>query len=261
MPVCFCDFTEEENIALKHIFEAAFNLTDFERLLEVYGVFKSNYDGHTLANKLEVIERDKMLPKTTDQTFTDHFRNVEFQIGIDLPILVRKTGQSAKTAFIVAEDPLRDPKHPDNGIILGTPFGTHMKTGTNKNLAVYSSVIQKFLDDDYAVYLTDIYKLWIKKPGSKKLVLGADLLEKLYLSLQQEMDYFKPQLIITYGNPAAFLMKRLAPDESIKIISLPHPSGSANGTWKKILSVFHKDNRVRCTPDNKIAYIKAQIDA
>ena len=259
MPVRFCDFSDEEKIALKHVFETAFDLTDFERIMEAYAVFTSNSYGLRPADRLEVIERNKMLPRTSDQGFIDTFMNVDFQVGIDLPILLRESGTSAKTVFIIAEDPLRDPKHSHNEIILGTPFATHMITKTNKNLAVYSDTIQNLLNDNFTVYLTDVLKLWVKKPGSKKLVFGSDLLQNMYASLQLEIDFFKPQLILTYGKPAAFLIENLALRESIKIISVPHPSGSANGAWKKILSAYHNDNSVRCNPGNKIEYIKAQI--
>lgn len=255
----FCNFSDKEKKGLKEILSTSFEIKDYDKIFEVYEVFSNNFYGLTQPTKIESIERTKLFPKTRQKDFLSKFTDLNYQIGIDLPVLINPLQRSKKTIFIVAEDPLRSFEYPQKDVIFSTPFGTHIENCRTNNLRVYWDIIQNILNNDYNVYLTDIFKVWIKRKDSRKEFIKGDLFENFRSSLEQEIDAFSPQLIITYGKPASLLINRMNLSSNIKTISFAHPAPTANGSWKKILTSHYKDNTIQCTADNKINYINSQI--
>lgn len=88
-----------------------------------------------------------------------------------------------------------------------------------------------------------------------KIKFPFELVNNFHNSLYKEIEIFKPQLILTYGKAASNLIQKTNLNEKIEILSFAHPTPTANGAWKKILTVYHKDVNIKCTAENKIAYI------
>lgn len=111
--------------------------------------------------------------------------------------------------MIVSQDPLRD-RGLAGEILFSSPFGLHCYDYRNKGGEVMMKIIQgvwqgakkKNPDKKVVVYLTDLNKFYIDGRNSMKI------LEKNYSSiystfksiLDDEIDAFKPHLIVTLGN-------------------------------------------------------------
>jgi len=79
-------------------------------------------------------------------------------------------------------------------------------------------------------------------------------------ALKYEISVFKPELILAFGKPASFALSLINLPDSQKIISFPHPSGSANTEWKKVLVENEKSGYKLCSNQNKIDYLNTSID-
>lgn len=249
----FCDFTATDKTAMKEILSSAFNISleGFDEIFTAYKTFSSDFTNDPKKFEIQSMERTKILPNTTQVTLLRKFNESAYSIGIDLPIILKPEIYSDRTVFIVAEDPLRN--FNCSNVILSTPFGTH-----KEKIPYYWPVIENLLNKQMNVYLTDISKLWMKKAPENKVRIKGDLAQNFKQSLKKEIDYFKPELIVAYGNPVFHLLKQIQLGIDIKFF--PHPSPSNNGPWKKELIRFHSDDNIRCTAENKTAYINKKLD-
>ena len=253
MNIQFCPYTIQESRLIKEVLQTVFTITDYQRIDEAYATFKGNYYDVPATEK-ETISRTSLVPITKHSGLLEKFADERYAAGIDLPILLCPENKSKETVFIVAEDPLRDCNHKD--VILSTPFGTHLSKIRNGKLNIYWKVIEYLVDRKMNVYVTDVNKLWLKRSDSKKEYFPADLEQHFYEALQKEISLFNPLLIISFGNVANRMAERL--EARAKQIAFPHPAGTANGKWKKVLEPYQAD--IRCTAEEKVKYMTKEID-
>ena len=252
----FCDFSEEDKDQLKQVFETPFKIDESG----FYKIFKEDfaYQGDAKEQKEELklvtIERNEILPKTDHEGFIKKYESKEYRVGIDLPILLRPEKPNGKTIFFVAEDPLRN--FDCDNVILATPFGVHVKYSREKTIKkVYWQVMGNLLDKGYSVYVTDTFKIWVSENGKKKKeMIPNDLFQHFTSSLQKEIDWLKPNLIVCYGNPAYRAVCEVAKNHKGQILHFPHPAAWADD-WKKEFK-----NNSRATHENKIKHINTKIE-
>jgi len=244
----FCNFSVKEKKALENIFNVSFkmNTDGYNELFAAYDDFQSYYYNNEPKkgrSRYQLMAREAFLPQTKDEKFSVKYKDsVQYQIGIDLPVLINPAENVTHkgTIFFVAEDPLRPPPteveknelNRKNDIVLSMPFGVHIEQARKNRLKVYWQVFERLLNDGYSIYATDIYKIWMKQIGSRsKEKIPNDLIEAFKNSLQEEVNWLTPSLIVCYGNRAFDAANHL----SLKTenILFPHPSGSANGKWKR----------------------------
>jgi hypothetical protein len=254
----FCAFTTADKAAMKDIFTTVFDIDDqgLDKLFKAYEKFDEDFISQqkspptALSEGAQSIEREKILPKQVQEELEKKFMDNAYIIGIDLPVILTPENGSGKTVFIVAEDPLRGEQfRNDPKVILSTPFGIH-----RERIKVYWLILDNLLQKGYSVYLTDIHKLWLKDKDHGKIKLQGALLDNFKRCLKKEIDYFNPELIITYGNPAKDSIEGM--QLSTQVSSFLHPSPSANASWKKIFV----NTALRCTADNKSAHINSLVN-
>ena len=175
-------------------------------------------------------------------------------IAIDLPSLFElDNGINDKpTIVILGQDPKSDQDSEQIG--LGTPYGLHHK-GSREILGrtkLYFEMIFALLTLGYRVYLTDVYKVWVCDPN--RPYYGVKLpradQEKFISTLKLEILAMNPVALVTWGKESANSVKDL--DLNIQHLNFPHPSGAANGTWKKLINQSP-------TYENKLAYWSSEI--
>ena len=106
--------------------------------------------------------------------------------------------------MLVALDPLRNPKHfsdfKDEDVIIGTPFAQHSSHYREHSQEIVFNFIKHIVDKNYHMYVTDVYKVWMKDDKKKNENKGHDLnnestiFEKL---LRKELDIIDPKIVIT----------------------------------------------------------------
>jgi hypothetical protein len=175
-------------------------------------------------------------------------------IAIDLPSLFEfDDGINDKpTIVILGQDSKSD--QDSEQISLGTPYGLHHK-GSREILGrtkLYFEMIVALLILGYRVYLTDVYKVWVCDPN--RPYYGVKLpradQEKFTSTLKVEILAMNPVALVTWGKESANSVKEL--DLNIQHLIFPHPSGAANGTWKKLMNQSP-------THENKLAYWSSEI--
>jgi hypothetical protein len=259
----FCEFTCEQKGSLNQVFNSIYKLDDFEIISSIYEVFKKDFPGPTISSA-QNIPRDKIQPRTDQNNILADFNNINFQIGIDLPVLLCPEKKSTKTLFIVGEDPLRDFVDLSSDVRLSTPFGLHMEEFRNYRLPLYWQYIEYLLGQGFNVYVTDYIKLWVKRKDKLKINFKDDMEENFQKAFICELEAFNPQLIVTFGNCASSLLNK-ASDKinsyGISSINFPHPTGTANGKWKNEFKKYYSRVDISCTNENKLNYMKSRTNA
>lgn len=253
---------------LNSLFEAINESFDCDRrTIDSYHSFFSNWlyrvdrDNYTTP----YTERGSLVPISKGESFKEKFHSSDYWVGFDLPLFIKADG-NIKNIMIVAEDPLRSQSDPNlipfrSQILLSTPFATHLDW-CRRALKEYWDFHSTLLDEGYNVYMTDINKIWIQKDGnSKKERLPNDLIINFRRTLQAEIEMINPEVIVTYGRPAELALKSFSLDSKQKVIHFPHPSKTANGSWKILLSKWNADPNTRCTGENKLRYMLAHASA
>ena len=175
-------------------------------------------------------------------------------IAIDLPSLFElDNGINDKpTIVILGQDSKSD--QDSEQISLGTPYGLHHK-GSREILGrtkLYFEMIFALMTLGYRVYLTDVYKVWVCDPN--RPYYGVKLpradQNKFISTLKLEILAVNPVALVTWGKESANSVKEL--DLNIQHLNFPHPSGAANGTWKKLINQSP-------THENKLAYWSSEI--
>ncbi len=189
-------------------------------------------------------------------------KNREFQkicdqspvIAVDLPSVWELDDgiQNKPTVVILGQDSKSD--QDCENIRIGTPYGLHHK-GSREILTRtkhYFNMIDTLLRLGYRVYLTDVYKAWVCDPNRpyERVILPRSDRERFINFLKSELYMMNPVLLVTWGEDAANSISQL--DLNILHLKLPHPSGAANGAWRKLLNQSP-------TNANKLEYWKSAI--
>ena len=175
-------------------------------------------------------------------------------IAIDLPSLFEfDDGTNDKSTIVILGQDSKSDQDSEQ-ISLGTPYGLHHK-GSREILGrtkLYFEMIVALLILGYRVYLTDIYKVWVCDPN--RPYYGVKLprvdQEKFTSTLKVEILAMNPVALVTWGKESANSIKEL--DFNIQHLIFPHPSGAANGTWKKLMNQSP-------THENKLGYWSSEI--
>ena len=184
-------------------------------------------------------------------------------IGVDLPLFFKSPESEAQTVMLVALDPLRNPKHfsdfKHEDVIIGTPFAQHSSYYREKQQKIVFNFIKHIVAKNYHLYVTDIYKVWMKNPlivdknEKHKLNKESTIFGELLL---KEIEIIKPKKIICFGTSddgAYHFCKDLLKDNDLESELLPallHPSGM-NTKWNDMFSP---------NAENKIKYLNNKID-
>lgn len=180
-------------------------------------------------------------------------------IGLDMPVLISGEGPSCKRVIIIGIDPLRKRKDfplvDSSLVIAGTPYAVHSSFYREKGnrTKVYWNFISG-LAEQYDIYLTDIYKLWMNDAAIGENIQFAfnASIEAWRTLLKFEIKTIAPSIIIYFGNTTAELCKDFESEfPACKIITLPHPSGR-NKRWSKLIEG-------RGTVDAKVDYLLKQM--
>ncbi|MBW4690664.1 MAG: hypothetical protein KME27_02735 [Lyngbya sp. HA4199-MV5] len=175
-------------------------------------------------------------------------------IAVDIPSLFElDDGVNDKpTVVILGQDSKSDQDH--ERVRLGTPYGLHHKGSREilKRTKLYFEMITTLLDLGYRVYLTDIYKVWVCDPNRPYYGVTLPRVDqKRFLStLKSELLMMSPVALVTWGKESANSI--IETNLGIKHLNFPHPSGAANGTWKRLMNQSP-------TYDNKLAYWNSVI--
>ena len=246
-----------ESEFIKHLFSLVFNVKEYDEIFNAYNVFADDFTFERSPKKMETVQRNILQLKDSDDILKSKHNDSQYQIGIDLPVILNK-GNTSDTVFIVSEDPLRRDFH--NDIILGIPFGIHIKKNRDGRLKVYWEVIENILAKNKQVYITDLYKFWMKDKKKKtKEKYSKEVFSNFKEALKYEISELKPELILTFGKPAATALNLIEWPSSQKIASFPHPSGSANSEWKKVFATNQNNEFKTCSALNKIDYLNKEI--
>lgn len=244
----FSKFKAQEFEQLCQLLCSVFNTTP-EALAKLYQDIDSTFEQPNWP--LHFTSRDFF--QSADDGFRGTYQNSP-AIFVDLPSLMElDDGQNDKpTIAIIAQDPKGHSDHAK--IVVGTPYGLHHK-GSREDLRLtrlYFDMIQALLELGYRVYLTDLLKIWVCKPeqryqGSK--LLEADRQRFLEL-IKPELSVVQPVAVISWGKGASQAIDSL--QLGIKHRAFPHPSGAANGTWKRLLGHSPTDL-------NKLVYWRTEV--
>ena len=175
--------------------------------------------------------------------------------GIDLPVWFGDLN-SEQRLLIVALDPKRNQTVTE--ITLGSVFSLHTSEGRSTRRNNYWNFIEPLTKQGF-VYITDIFKIYYEARDSTKgktLLSNKDLTHinpeapsgKLYKSiLEKEIALVRPTRIITLGNEAASVIKKIRNirtsnlnylDSTAEYIFLPHISNTVTQNIKTIGNLF-----------------------
>ena len=139
-------------------------------------------------------------------------------------------------------------------MIIGTPFAQHSSYYREGSQKIVFDFIKHIVAKNYHVYVTDVYKVWMKNETGKGIQLlkkDSAIFEQL---LREELDIIDPKIIITFGNKA----RKSYMDISKYCDPRPHkhfthPSGQAGGAWVKLIGNPVSEPR-------RLEYLKTEID-
>lgn len=162
-------------------------------------------------------------------------------VGFDMPSWFG-LGKATNRIMFVAQDPLRNPYWYDDtsNAICSTPFGLHSADWRENGRGGKRVMLlcEKLIGNGCGVYFTDIMKFYIcaQKDGKKYKPFRADkdILKRYSNILQKEIEVIQPKAIVALGKEADKALRKMKMD--IDIISMPHFSGSAQGTFKDFFS-------------------------
>ena len=107
------------------------------------------------------------------------------------------------------------------------------------------------LDEGHRVYLTDIFKIWVSQPSKDQYIpLSKQDHNRFIQVLRAELEVFTPLAIITWGVKARDMVRNL--NLGVRHLAFPHPSGSANGEWRKLIGKSP-------TRENKIEFWRLKV--
>ncbi|AFY35349.1 hypothetical protein [Calothrix sp. PCC 7507] len=191
--------------------------------------------------------------KSEDEEFQKIYK-ISPVIAVDLPSLFElDDGISNKPTIVILGQDSKSDQNSEK-ISLGTPYGLHHKGSREvlRRTKLYFEMITTLLGLGHRVYLTDIYKVWVCDP--KRPYYGVKLprvdQDKFVSALKLEILAMNPVALVTWGKESANSVAEI--NLSIQHLNFPHPSGTANGTWKKLMDQSP-------TYENKLAYWNFEV--
>lgn len=141
-----------------------------------------------------------------------------------------------KRIMFISQDPKRNNRNP-NYLYISTPFGFHCKDYRKGKLM--TKIVRKLLnnngDKNICVYLTDFYKFYIN-PINTGISINSSLINnnrrKFEHVLKKELELFKPDLIVTFGeevtkNFISFYSNSFNSFDKLSILPVIHTSNQA----------------------------------
>lgn len=244
----FSKFKNQEFEAISELLCSIFNTTksELESLYkEIIGDFgKDGWPSHFVGRSFFKSEH-KEFQKTYE---------ISPVIAIDLPSLFKLDDgiDDKPTIVILGQDSKSD--QDSEQIRLGTPYGLHHRGSREilRRTKLYFEMITALLALGYRVYLTDIYKVWVCDPN--RPYYGVKLpradQDKFISALKLEILAINPVALVTWGKESANSVREI--NLNVQHLNFPHPSGAANGTWKKLMNQSP-------TYENKLAYWGSEI--
>lgn len=227
----FSKFKDQERQEIYQLLCSVFN-TNSAELKKLYHDIDSTFDqpGYPLHFT------NRSFFKSADETFRSTYQNSPV-IAVDLPSLMEFDDgiKDKPTIAIIGQDSKHGSDHEQ--VVVGTPYGLHHKDSREKlkRTKLYFDMIKVLLRFGYRVYLTDLLKIWVCNPENR--YVGIKLPEadkKRFLELiKPELAIVKPSVVITWGKVSGDIVEELS--LNVKHLKFPHPSGAANGAWKKLL--------------------------
>jgi hypothetical protein len=217
-------------------FSYCFEVNRPQRIEKGYEIFCKNFNGEKAYR--EVIELTDLTIKGLP--YTD-LKNESYRYGIDLPVFLSKP-ENKKAVIFISEDPLRGSNEPTDKIILSTPFGIHLSNkDNNPNRRFYrNEILQDFLVNGYNIYVTDIFKIWIKGSTPKINLRKKEVVYNNFIEcLKKEISFVKNQYnsdeikIVAFGRPAEFAVRQIENMFESKPTYLKHPSSRFKKGEKK----------------------------
>lgn len=200
---------------------------------------------------LHFVQRDFFI--STDKRFQHTYQESPV-VAVDFPSLIElNDGRVNKsTIAIIGQDSKNDNDY--EHLVVGTPYGLHHK-GSREELnrtKLYFEMIQVLLQLGYRVYLTDIFKLWVCNPARRYTGIRLPHSDRqCFLQLLQlELELMQPVAMITWGKQSCNTVYKL--QLGIQHLNFPHPSGAANGAWKRLINKTP-------TRESKLAYWRSVI--
>jgi hypothetical protein len=212
--------------------------------------------------ELEGYPEEHTLPRNIFHSYDESFQKCYAEalvIGIDIPSLLEKDNHisSKKTVAILGQDPLRKSNKRVEKIGIATPYALHLKNCREKlrNTRLYFDLIKVLLDAGYRVYLTDIFKVWVSEASCDRgIPLSKKDHDRFIQVLKEELAIFDPVAVITWGQVAGRATRRINLD--FKHLEFPHPSGAANGVWRKLMGKpATRENRINFWQQKVFAYL------
>lgn len=241
--LAFSQFKSQEFDALTELLSAIFVTTKSELALlyeEIIDDFsKDEWSPHFVSRNFFNSE---------DRAFQETYR-LSPVVAVDLPSLFElDNGVDDKpTIIILGQDPKND--QDTKKISLGTPYGLNHKGSREvlRRTKLYFEMIVTLLNLGYRVYLTDVYKIWVCDPNRPYYSVKLPQVDqkKFISALKSELLIMNPVALVTWGKESACSVAEI--DLGIQHLSFPHPSGAANGTWKRLMNQSPTD-------ENKLAY-------
>lgn len=133
-------------------------------LAELYQKIDDNF--HVHGYPLQFTKRTFFQSK--DEKFHNDYYQNSPAIAVDLPSLMELKNDSVNkpTIAIIRQDPLTHNLCQE--VEVGTPYGLHHKN-SREGTKLYFEIIYDLLKDlNCRIYLTDVYKMWIKNPNDSK---------------------------------------------------------------------------------------------
>lgn len=246
--IAFSQFTDEEFEELSASLSSLFVATKAE-IESLYAEIIADFD------------KPKWPPHSVKRSFFESvdadFRAIYARspsIAVDLPSLFELNDgvKNKPTLVILGQDSKSDQSHQD--ISVGTPYGLHHK-GSREELnrtKLYFDMIAVLLNLGCRVYLTDVYKVWVCDPNRPYYGIRlpkADR-QRFVRALSSELSVINPSAVVTWGRDATLSLARMK--LGFRHLEFPHPSGAANGAWKKLMQQSP-------TYANKLEYWQAGI--
>ncbi|MCU0569431.1 MAG: uracil-DNA glycosylase family protein [Oculatellaceae cyanobacterium Prado106] len=247
--LAFSQFKEQEFDAVSKLLCGLFDTTKSD--------LESLYKGI-----VDDFSKDWWLPHFVHRNFfkSEHqeFQKIYEQspsIAVDLPsIFELDDGIDDKPTIVILGQDSKSDQHSKGKIHLGTPYGLHHR-GSRERLGrtkLYFEMISALLTLGYRVYLTDVYKVWVCDPNApyNGIKLPRVDQDRFISVLKSEVLAMNPIALVTWGKDSSDSVKAI--DLKIQHLSFPHPSGAANGAWKKLMNQSP-------TFKNKLAYWSFEI--
>lgn len=246
--ILFSKFEERKRQELYQLLGSVFN-TNSAELEKLYQDINSTFEQPGYPLHLT----DRSFFNSADETFRSTYQSSPV-VAVDLPSLMEFDDgiKDKPTIAIVGQDSKQDGDYEQ--LVVGTPYGLHHKDSREKlkRTKLYFDMIRVLLRLGYRVYLTDLLKIWVCDPKQPYTGIKLpDVDRKRFLELiEAELAIVKPSAVVTWGIVAGNAVDQLSLD--IKHLNFLHPSGAANGAWKKLINKSP-------TNSNKLEYWSTKI--